>query len=164
MAQTILNSEAFWVVLGFFVNTLSSLFLASKLSNVGWLWRAIRLAHGFFNRIDPVLVLCVLALASANACSGGQKRVAAPSTIEVATAAVNATDRALEIYIDTAPASVKSEEIAPLVAQLKSAAAVVRAKGDLCDAVALLEPVAERIDCAQCVTLVGTVKGEMECH
>jgi len=96
-------------------------------------------------------------------CVGKQKPVATPTVLDAATAAVNATDKALEVYIETAPATVKSDDIQPFVDKLKAAAAVVRSRGDLCDAVVLLEPLAEQLKCAQCVTLAATMKGELEC-
>jgi len=52
MLKTILESDATWTLLGFAVNSLSSVFLASKLSKVGWVRRTIRVLHGFLDRVD----------------------------------------------------------------------------------------------------------------
>lgn len=111
----------------------------------------------------PVVLLCALTLGPLTACSNETKKVASPTTIELATATVNATDAALTVYIETAPTTVKSDEIQPLVDKLTAAATVVRSKGDLCDAVALLAPLAEQLKCAQCAALAATMRGELEC-
>ena len=51
--ELILNSQAFLLLSGFAINSLSSLFFASRLSKSSYVKRGIRLLHGLVNRIDP---------------------------------------------------------------------------------------------------------------
>lgn len=50
--QTILNSDAFWLAVGFIVNTLAT-FIVAKVPPTGPIRKAIRALHGLLDKIDP---------------------------------------------------------------------------------------------------------------
>jgi hypothetical protein len=73
-AIRIINSELFWAAVaalaGYAANSVVSRCWLSRLAPSSSWRRAVRLVHGFLNRIDPLTIALLVALTGATACAG----------------------------------------------------------------------------------------------
>ncbi len=83
----------------------------------------------------------------------------APTPIEIATAAVNLTDEALVIAVETNP----NADWLPSVIAVEKTMWAIRSKGDICDTLPALQLVASRTGCEKCLTLVAAAKESLSC-
>ena len=102
-------------------------------------------------------ILVVLALAS---CAPPAK--SPPTALDVATAAFNVTDSALTAAITLAPDG-GSLEWERRVILLENAATVIRARVDVCDALADVALVASLVKCSDCSTITGIALEALSC-
>lgn len=85
-----------------------------------------------------------------------------PAPLDVATAAINVTDEALAAAIETAPAGELAEWTRRVVL-LEKAASVVRARGDVCEALPDVALVASLVHCVPCAKAVQTASEVYQC-
>lgn len=116
-----LASETTWIVIGYVLAYLANSVISTRVAKLAptspWR-RAIRALHGFLDKIDPATLVVALVFPFLAACgSGGTPAPAAPSTYEIATAAVNVTDTALAAAISVA-APIPDEDVAEWQARL----------------------------------------------
>lgn len=166
--KSILASETTWTVLGYVLAYLANSVVSTRVAKLApsspWR-RLVRALHGFFDKIDPAVLVVVLALPLLTACGGGQSATVPPSAYDVATAAVNVTDTALAAAISVA-APVPDADVEAWQKRLDAlerAAAAIRARGDVCEALPGVASVATQIGCAECLRIVIAVERELSC-
>jgi|WetSurMetagenome_2_1015567.scaffolds.fasta_scaffold87251_4 hypothetical protein len=92
-AISIINSELFWAAVaalaGYAANSVVSRCWLSRLAPSNPWRRAVRLIHGFLNRVDPITVALLVALSGATACAGSFDTARATTPRTVTTTAVD---------------------------------------------------------------------------
>lgn len=84
--------------------------------------------------------------------------------IDLAVTAVNAVDTALAVAIETAPLDPNQTAAwTKRVTAVETAAALVRAGGDLCPSIPALQEAATAASCEVCATLLVTLASEASC-
>jgi len=84
---------------------------------------------------------------------------ATPTTVEIATAAVNLTDEALAVAIQADP----TREWLPEIIAVERTMNAIRCRGDVCDTLPALQLVATTTQCEKCFELVAAAKDALSC-
>lgn len=160
----ILKSEIFWLavsaLIGYAGNSIVSRGWVAKQPPTSPLRRLIRSAHGFLNKIDPMILVLALALPVMTGCEKRVNNVSAPTPLEAATMAVNFTDQALALAIESDPKRKWESSVATVVV----AADAVRVTGDICETLPELQLVASAIKCEKCFSAIAVAKEALQCH
>lgn len=156
--KAILESEAFWmgltVAIGYLANTVISRKLVSKLPPTSPARRAIRVLHGFLDKIDPPAALVLLACGSLllPLCSGcAATKTSLPSPLDAAKLAFNTIDPALEAAVLAAPND-QLAKLKPAVDKMPAILEALKTGQDVCTQVAELGAVSSYFSCDDCKT------------
>lgn len=162
----ILGSDITWLVLGYVLTYIANSVVSVRIARLPPTspWRRfVRAAHGFVDKIDPTALVLALALPFVTAC--GTPTPTTPTAYDVAIAAVNLTDVALAKAIGAA-APVPPEDVGAWQDRLEAverAADVLRARGDVCEALPEIAAVAAEIGCTECAQVATAAERELAC-
>ena len=117
-----------------------------------WLEFALKIASKF--KASAALLLVALSI---TACT--DKPVKVPTTIEVATAAVNLTDEAVSVAIVAYP----KVDFGKAVDAIDASMTAIRKRGDICETLPELQLAASVVKCDKCFDLISVAKETLEC-